>query len=641
MKSANIYDFIVIGAYFVFMLAIGFYFMRASKGGKDYFAGGNMLPWWVSGMSLYMTNFSAWTFTGAAGFAYNVGWFMLFNFGIGGLGYWIGTALTAKYWRRSRTISPVEYTYTRFNVGTQQMFGWVIAFNFTLSAGVQLASTCKLFAPFLGFDITTVVLVIGIVILLYCFMGGLWAVTVTDTLQGVILLSIACIIVPASLYAVGGFDVLLEKLPPLTFEHVYNGVYYDQHWLVSILMISSIGFAAGGAQRFFCVKDEKDAKRVGWFAGWLAWLGPLVFGIPPLVARVMWPDLSKEPFFEPYMNSNPQDLVYVALCLKILPNGLIGVFLAAMLAATMSTLSSVYNMVSAIFSRDMYQTLYRPNTSDGELLKVGRIMTLIIGLIVTGLAVVFVNSQFGIFNLMQAFFTLLNVPVVIPIAFGLIFRRVPKWGAAGAIVWGLIVGATTRYVLGWSIGPQVYLSFVMTFVIFVTSYWTGQLYKNKKALLAAISVAIAAGLGWLFTHTAAAELSDVMRTFGVASGVALGGSLFVFARLFASETVEQRKLVDEFFKKLDTPIDVAREVFAQGTKQISTFPIVGGTTIVMGLLMLLIFLTDLPGDEEPILGGIIFLMIVVGSLMWYFGKKSEIRNVQDFMTDNRVTPEER
>src|SRR3990172_3400827 len=250
MKSANIYDFIVIGVYFVFMLAIGFYFMRASKGGKDYFAGGNMLPWWVAGMSLYMTNFSAWTFTGAAGFAYSVGWFMLFNFGIGGLGYWIGTWLTAKYWRRSRTISPVEYTYTRFNVGTQQMFGWVIAFNFTLSAGVQLASTCKLFAPFLGFDITTVVLVIGIVILLYCFMGGLWAVAVTDTLQGVILLSVACIIVPASLYAVGGFDVLVEKLPPLTFEHVYNGVYYDQHWLISILMISSIGFAAGGAQRF-------------------------------------------------------------------------------------------------------------------------------------------------------------------------------------------------------------------------------------------------------------------------------------------------------------------------------------------------------------------------------------------------------
>ena len=68
-----------------------------------------------------------------------------------------------------------------------------------------------------------------------------------------------------------------------------------------------------------------------------------------------------------------------------------------------------------------------------------------IGLIVVGLAVIFVTSQFGIFNLMQAFFTLLNIPVVVPVAFGLIFRRVPKWAAVGAITWGLIVGVTVRY----------------------------------------------------------------------------------------------------------------------------------------------------------------------------------------------------
>ncbi len=631
MKSANIYDYGVIIGYFLFMLAIGFYFMRASKGGKDYFAGGNMLPWWVAGMSLYMTNFSAWTFTGAAGFAYSVGWFMLFNFGLGGLAYWIGSALTAKYWRRSRTISPVEYTQTRFNVPTQQMLGWVIALNYTLSAGVQLASTCKLFAPFLGLDITLVVLIIGLVILAYCFMGGLWAVAVTDTLQGVILLSVAFVIVPASLYAVGGFGVLVEKLPPLTFEHVYNGVYYDEHWLISILMISSIGFAAGGAQRFFSVKNESDARKVGWFAGALAWLGPLVFGIPPLVARVMWPDLLQEPFFQPYKDNNPQDLVYVGLCLKILPNGLVGVFLAAMLAATMSTLSSVYNMVSSIFSRDMYQSLIRPNTTDEELLKVGRIMTLVIGIVVTGLGVIFVNSQFGIFNLMQAFFTLFNVPVVIPVAFGLIFRRVPKWGAAGAIVWGLIVGATTRYVLGWNIGPQVYLAFALTFAIFISSYWVGQLYKRNKLLLLLISFVIAAGLGWLFTHTAATELSKTMNMFGVASGIALGASLFGFAKLFASETDEQRKIMNDFFARLDTPVDVAKEVFGRGKQQISTFPIVGGTTIMMGLFMSLIFLTDLPAEEQLVLGGIIVLLIVVGVLMWYFGKRSEIRNVEQYM----------
>lgn len=282
MSTINLYDYIVVGAYFVFMLAIGVYFSRISKGGKDFFAGGNMLPWWVSGMSLYMTNFSVWIFTGGAGFAYGVGWFSLIYFGIGGLAYWVGSALTAALWRRTRSISPIEYTHTRFNGLTRQIIGWVIAINFTLSAGVQLASTSKLLAPVFGFDIAAVVLVTGIVILTYSFLGGLWGVVVTDTLQGVILLSTAAIVVPASLYLVGGFEKLAEALPALTFDHVYNGVHYDGHWLVSIFLISSIGFAAGGAQRFYSVKDEKSARKVGWLAGALALTGPLVFGVPPL-----------------------------------------------------------------------------------------------------------------------------------------------------------------------------------------------------------------------------------------------------------------------------------------------------------------------------------------------------------------------
>jgi len=90
----------------------------------------------------------------------------------------------------------------------------------------------------------------------------------------------------------------------------------------------SLGTAAGQAQRFYSVKDEKDAKRVGRMAGLLFLTVPLVFGIPPLVARVIWPNLAQIPFFQPYVGHNPQDLVFVGLCLKLLPNGVIGVFLA-------------------------------------------------------------------------------------------------------------------------------------------------------------------------------------------------------------------------------------------------------------------------------------------------------------------------
>jgi Na+/proline symporter len=322
--------------------------------------------------------------------------------------------------------------------------------------------------------------------------------------------------------------------------------------------------------------------------------------------------------------------VFIALCLKLLPNGLIGVFLAAMLAATMSTLSSVYNVVSSILSRDIYQGWIDPTVSDRKLLNVGRVFSVSIGLIAVVLAIVFVTSQFGIFNLMQAFFTLLNIPVSVPVAFGLIFRRVPKWAAVGSITWGLIVGVTVRYGLIWDIGPQVYLALVSSFGIFASSWWTADLYKRSKPLLAALSCGVIAVFAAVFFSALPPAASAWQSWVAGLSAVVLGSSLFGFAFLFASETDEQRGVVAEFFKKLDTPVDVALEVFGAGRKQISTFPLVGGTTIVMGLLMGLILMTDISAMECVILGSMITVMIVFGGLMWFFGKRSEIKSAAQY-----------
>jgi len=174
----------------------------------------------------------------------------------------------------------------------------------------------------------------------------------------------------------------------------------------------------------------------------------------------------------------------------------------------------------------------------------------------------------------------------------------------------------------------------MTVAILSTSYWTGRWYKSKKWLLGVLSLAVAGATAWLFSATVIGnpwDLDPQLQQFlAYLSPVILGASLFGFAKLFASETEEQRKMVEEFFKKLDTPVNVAKEVFGAGKKQISTFPLVGGTTVVMGFLMSLIFLTDLPHHEALILGVMITVMILFGVAMWYFGKKSEIRTAAQY-----------
>ena len=641
MKSVNTFDLVVVFTYFVIIMGIGLFFMKVNKGGKEYFTGGSMIPWWMSGISLYMGNFSAWLFTGAAGFAYSTGWFTTLYFACGPIAYLIGSSMTAAKWRRTRSISPLEYTLTRFNITTQQFLSWVIATNFTLSAGVQLASTCKLFAPIIGMDLTAIVLMIGGIVMLHNFLGGLWGDMAMDVVQGVILLGITIIVMPLSLHLVGGFGSLLDKLPSLSLNHTYNGVHYTEHWVLGMLIISTIGFASGGAQRFYSVKDEKSAKRVGRMAAVLALSVPLVFGIPPLVAKVYWPDLSQVEFFMPYVGKNPQDLVMVGLVMKLLPHGLIGVFIAAMLAATMTTLSTVYNMVSSIISHDIYKGMFRPNLNDQQLLKAGRIAALTIGLIVMALAVFFVNSKFGIFNLMVAFFTLFNIPVSVPIAFGLIFRRVPKWSAVGAISWGLIVGATTRYILGWDIGPQVYLAFAMTFGIFATSRWTGNLYQTNKKALFVISAVIAVALGALFSRALfESPLSlepHVQTTLAYISALVLGLSLFPFASLFAREKEEDKIVIGQFFKKIDTAVDVAKEVYAGGRRQVSTMPLVGRTIIFMGILVSMAYFTKLEQLEFIAVTAMVLILWGFGGTLWILGKRIEQRDARERARVSSVT----
>ncbi len=495
MHAFTTLDIVVVIAYFLVMLAIGISAMRANRSVRDYFAGGNRIPWWVSGMTMYMANFSAWTFSGAAGFAYETGWFAILYFAVWPPAYLVGTLLTARKWRRTRSVSPVEYTRTRFSPATQQLLSWVIGTNFLLTAGVQLAAVCTLLAPVVGIDILALVAITGTVILLYTFFGGIWAVSVTDVVQGIILLGITMLMLPLAVQLAGGFPAVLAAVPPLAMEHTYNGVHYDIHWLVSIFLIMTIGVAAGQAQRFYSVRDEKAARRTGIFAAALFLTVPLIFGIPPLAARALWPDLSAVPFFAHAPTGNPRDLVFLALCLEALPAGLVGFFVAAMLAATMSTLSSVFNMVASIVAKDVYQGALRPAADDRSVLRVGRAASVGVGAAVTGLAVVFIASPGGIFNAMQALYTLLNIPIVVPIAAGLLIRRASHQAAIVSVISGLATGMIGRWLLMLDFGPQFYLQFTVTLGSFLLT-----MHPRVAALLGRASDAQRERLGTFFAR---------------------------------------------------------------------------------------------------------------------------------------------
>ena len=622
MRLAQPVDYIVLVFYFILMIGVGVYFSRFSRSVRDYFAGGNRIPWWVSGISLYMTNFSAWTFTAAAGFIYHSSWYGVIYISSGIVTYFIGALLTAKRWRRSRVLSPIEYTQTRFNRQTQQLLGWVISLNFILSAGAQLSATCKFLAPLFGIDLDLLIIITGVVILIYTFLGGLWGVMITDFLQFVILLSITLIVSPLSLSLIGGVKGLLEKSPALVFEHIYNNVHYDFHFLVAIYLIGIFGIASGASQRFYSVVDEKSALKVGILASILSFAQPLLFAIPPLVARIIWPDLTQVDFFKKFFQ--PNDLVYLAVALKFLPVGLIGLLMSAMLAATMSTLSSVYNYVGSIITRDIYLSLLNPSASEAKQFKFGRIISLVLGLIVIIEALIYIHSEFGIFNIMTTFFTLFNIPVIIPLTFGLISKRIPRWGAFLSIIWGLAVGAMARFVAGWSMGLQVYIAAISTFAVLMLSYKIRQLYLSKRKTLYFVSFIVSVFYLLIFALNIAGEVVPAKIIILIVGSFALGFSL-VYSNRFIKEEPTDRDVIENFFKRIETPVDVVEEVYGKGEKEVSTFPLLGAIIILIGVLIP--FLSFVGGSKRDIFifFAVSVIYIIFGGLMVYYGRKAEVK----------------
>ncbi len=621
MNTVAPIDYAVLVFYVLLILGVGVYFSKHLKSAKDYFAGGNMIPWWVAGISLYMSNFSAWTFTGASGFVYHTGLYGVIYFITWAIAFGFGHRLTAGRWRRSRVMSPVEYTQTRYNVSTQQLVALVTVVTGLLTRGIALTAVSKIVASAINMPIELVIIVAGLVILTYTLLGGLRAVTITNVVQFTILLVITLLVVPISLHAIGGFGNLIDNLPSFEFTHVYKGVKYDIHYLIAVTIINFMVSNWGAAQRYYSVKDERDAKRVGLTCSLLFLTVPLLFGIPPLVARMLWPNLGAVPFFQG--DVVPEDLIYVGMVLKLVPNGLIGFFLAAMFAATMSALDATYNIDSSIISKDLYGKLINPHASDERLLRVGKIATVFLGLVTIITGLIYANSRMGIFNLMVIVSALFSIPVSVPMAFGLVFKHLPRWSAVSAITYGLLASITAKFVLGWSVGPQVYASIIASFGGLLLAEPLGRIFRRNSWLSRFVSLAI--GLAVFFVFYTLSNNSPQGGTLVLiilcAVAYALGSALF--SRLFAGEDHQDRMIVERFFERLNKPIDVAREVYGAGSKPVSNFPIVGIICVLIGVVVFLIALVPMSAQDRQMTMAMGALLVILGGLMYYFGGRSE------------------
>jgi len=418
---------------------------------------------------------------------------------------------------------------------------------------VRLFALSSFMSIALGIPVEYLVVICGLVVLAYTVLGGYWAVCFTDMFQFMFLFPIACMLMVLSLANVGGFSNFVAHAP----QGYFNPLAGEYGWLFLIVYTVSqtTGYNNfGNAQRYFCADTEQSAKRIAILCMILFTIGSVIFYLPPLIARVALPELGTA------ANGlrQPSEAAYIAMGLRVLPPGMIGVLLAAMLASSMASLSAHNHIITGIFAKDLYQGYLRREASDRHMLTASRITSLGVGLIMICVALLFAQGASGIFTLLFILESMFLIPLGLPLLYGFLARGGPWWSAVCAYV----VGAITS--------------------LFVN------LYLNRH-------------LGMGLNETYLIGIPAITTTIA-----------FFIPVLLIKPKVEFGSRVDAFFEKLETPINTTSELGLPGVSGRGQLALVGKVTTGMGLACFFIVLASSAGRDRMIVGIYALVTTLVG-----------------------------
>jgi len=356
-------EYLVIVGYLLLIIIVGLVFKKFSANTDDYFKGGSKGTWWLVGSSAFMSAFSAWTFTGAAGIAYESGFSAMFIFFGNVLGFFVNYLFMGPWLRQMRVTTFPEAIAGRFGEKTRDFYAYYEVPIRILYSAMALYGLGIFCSAVFGYDINYVIVVCGVVVLLYSATGGRWAVMATDFLQGLILVPLTLIVAYLCLDALGGVENLFVKIEEQGLTEEYSminsatlfGGAYTWGWASAMMAKQFIVFnSMNAAPRYFSVKDGKEAKKAALLCSVLMLVGSVIWFLPPITARLLYPDLVMA-----FDIAKPAEASYAVASISLLPVGLVGLIVVAILAATMSSMDTGLNTNVAILIKDIYPKISR------------------------------------------------------------------------------------------------------------------------------------------------------------------------------------------------------------------------------------------------------------------------------------------
>ena len=423
MQITNL-DWLIIFLFFAISLGIGIYVSKSSgKSVNEYFLSGRSMPWWLLGLSMVATTFSTDT--------PNLVTDIVRSNGVSGNWIWWAFLITglltvfvyAKLWRKSNVSTDLEFYELRYGGKPARFLRKFraiylgIIFNVITMSAVTLAAI-KIGGIMLGLEPWQTVITAGLVTVTFSAIGGFKGVVYTDVILFFVAMggAIGAAFYLVNLPEVGGIEALLSN------ENISGKIsilpdFSDTNALIALLIIPLAvqwwsswypGAEPGGggyiAQRMFAAKNENHAIGATFFFNIMHYaLRPWPWILVALASLVVFPDLDSIQQAFPNITEDKlgNDLAYPAMLTK-LPTGLLGLVLASLISAYMSTISTQLNWGSSYIVYDFYQTQINPSASQKQLVAVGRISTVLLMVFSTLLALLLQNAM-QLFNLLLVF----------------------------------------------------------------------------------------------------------------------------------------------------------------------------------------------------------------------------------------------
>ena len=434
-------DYAVIVAFFAAMLGVGVFYSRRSKSSDQFFGNDNTVPWWLSGISFYMNSFSALAFVMYSALAYKFGWVPVTVSWLSVPAVLLGAWFLAERWRRAAKGSPIDDIAERYTPGMCRTLAVLGLPMQLLDNAMKLLAIGTVVGVGMGFPLFWSICVSGVIIVLYTFLGGLKATLTCDFIQFLVILAVVFALPPLCLGKlaaldggaglVHGFQVFLEKTPAGFFDFT-AGKYTWVYMLVFFCCVgSTLSTNWSLVQRYYSTKSEKDAKKMAYLVAALLFLGPPLFFFPAMAARVFMPGVA-----EADMNG-----VYALVCRAVLPVGMIGMVIAAMFSATMSSLAGNFNAAAAVMVNELYLKFDRGATPARRMVA-ARVATVLVGGAVVALTFVMQYAQGAddLFNLSNKVFGVFLPPIAIPMLCGVFVKRFSTRAGMAGLVGGIAVG---------------------------------------------------------------------------------------------------------------------------------------------------------------------------------------------------------